>query len=197
MLSAVVTSSSPWRSYEISASTLMLSWQLSSTQVELSAAVSSSWGDCVKSAVMLAKKSLNVWSADSTTATLHLQVCSSRPSDRCSVYRTLLLGSLLTHSQEITSPQFLMRLHWLPIKSRTTQTVPPDAPWSHQRTWLRWFNLLQHTHRDGRDLASRLPVTSCTGRRHCKSSSVSELSAMLALLPGTVCHTVHKVWVKH
>ena len=70
------------------------------------------------------QKLQSVWSrhsyfADSTTATRHSQACllMSRLSDRCSVYRTLLLVSLLIASH-ITP--VLMRLHWLPIKSRIT-----------------------------------------------------------------------------
>jgi len=66
-----------------------------------------SWGNCVKSVALLVKMSSIVWSrhscsADSTIVTLYSQAFPSRPSDRCSVYRTQLLISSLKPSQEIS-----------------------------------------------------------------------------------------------
>jgi len=60
-----MTSSSWWRSYEISASTLTMSSRWSNTSVVLSAVASFSCSDCV---ALLVKKSPSVWSRHSSSA---------------------------------------------------------------------------------------------------------------------------------
>ena len=149
-----------WANYEAA-------HQLNCQQLFLSAEKTTSY---VKSVVLLMKKLPSVWSrhsylADRTTVILHLLVCPSRLLDRCSVYRTLLLVSLLIVSQGITSLVFscvctgCLWNHGLHTNCASRCTL--FTPTSGLITWLTWLNWLQQTHRD---LASNLPVTSCTGR---------------------------------
>jgi Reverse transcriptase (RNA-dependent DNA polymerase) len=146
----------------------------------------------VKSVVLLAKKSPSVWSlhlysADSTTATLHWQASLGRLLDRRSMYRMLLLVSSLTQSQAITSLQFSCAyIGCLQNQEFSTNCVSRCISFSLTSVptkWLIWFNSLQQAHCG---LASGLPVASFTRGQSWKPSSVNELSVMSALLLGTV-----------
>jgi len=141
-------------------------WLLSS----LSATASSRWGNYIKSVGLLVKKSPSAWSrhlysAESTTATVHLHTFLSELSVRCGVYRTpMLVVSLLTRERSHHSGSQTLTLAAYKITDYL-QTVPPDhctlfTPTRDLTTWLRWFNQLQHAHHG---LASSLPVTSHSG----------------------------------
>jgi len=84
-----------------------------------------------------------------------------RPLQRVQISTNFVLVSSMTPSQGTTSLQWLMRLHWLPIKSRNLyklcllmHLIHSDLP-----TWPRGLNSLQHLRRG---LGYGLPVISCT-----------------------------------
>jgi len=132
---SVMTSSSQSGSYEISTSTVTISWRWNNTLVVLSTVASFSWGDCVKSVALLVKKSPSIWSqhscsADWTTATLYLQAFPSRPSDHCSVY-----SCSSHHWHQVKGPHHSSSDALTLVADKSMNyllTVPPNAPYSHQ-----------------------------------------------------------------
>jgi len=113
-----------------------------------------------------------VLSMYSTIATLHSQAFPGRPpplqAAACIHNAAVHLITYTKHRDNITP--VLIRLHWLPIKSRIIHklcfqmhiikrsTSMPIRRWSNLTTWPRWSNAVQHARRG---LAFVLPVTYC------------------------------------
>jgi len=132
------------------------------------------------------KKSASVWSRHScsanwTTATFYSQAFLSRPSEsaacterRCSSHHCD------TKPRDYITP-VLMRLHWLPIKSRILykQCLLIHLIHTNQRpAYMAEMVELTATSssRSVQRVQTGLPDTYCTGSQHRKSSSVSQVS---------------------
>jgi len=124
-----------------------------------------------------------------TTATLYSQAFQSRPSDRCSVYRTPLLVSSLTHFVDHITP-VLMHVHWLLIKSRILYKLCLLMHLIHTIQWPAYMaKMVELTATSSSRSGLRSTSHLRTRRQRWKPSSVSEPSVMPALMPGTVSQT--------